>query len=724
MTTGSTVDNYFTWFHVGGLTVPVGILVDPLSITMCLFVTGVSALIHLYSIGYMKGDPDYPKFFLYLNLFVFSMLLLVLANNLLLTFVGWEGVGVCSYWLVAFWFHRDSAASAGKKAFIYNRIGDVGFLVAMFLIFEKTGTLQYTGGPGGGIFGQLGHLGGGTRHRGGAAPVPRRDGQVGPDPAVQLAARRHGGPDPGVGADPRRHHGDGRRLPALPHEPRAGAHRTPATEVIAIIGGVTAFVAATIACAQQDIKKVLAFSTVSQIGYMVLAVGVGRLHRRDLLDGRPRLLQGAALPGRRLGHPRARRRAGPQAHGRPAQVPCSGPPSRSPWAGWPSPASRPSPASGRKGDVLANVYAHYKPLWVLGVLTAVLTAYYMTRLQVLAFGGEPRWDKIGPDGEPAHHAPHESPWVMRLPLVVLAVAHRSSAACSTCRGSTTTPWPGWLAPVFAGSLLQRPPPRRRPVGARPDRRRRRRSSASSWPVVLWRGAQVEKPQLEPQFLQRVWYWDDFYDAVIGRPSQKLATFCRLGGRRPRSSMARSTARPASCVRRGSRDPQAADGVRAQLRPGHRRGYGRPHRLPPQPDVVVDEPQRPLPHPADPPAGGGQPRPGAARPGSRLPKAAGRCRWRSGSRSPPLVIAVIAFITMTVHFGGYQLVSNHAYTGETLGIRWYMGIDGISVFLVLLTARAVPARAHHGPGQAQAAAPTRRGCSCSRRRSWAASSPWT
>ena len=156
------VHNYFTWFSSGGLSVPVGTLVDPLSMTMCMFVTGVSALIHLYSIGYMKGDRDYSKFFIYLNLFVFSMLLLVLADNLLLTFVGWEGVGVCSYWLVAFWFQRESAASAGKKAFIYNRIGDAGFLLAIFLIFEKTGTVQYESGPGGGIFGQLSHLGGGT----------------------------------------------------------------------------------------------------------------------------------------------------------------------------------------------------------------------------------------------------------------------------------------------------------------------------------------------------------------------------------------------------------------------------------------------------------------------------------------------------------------------------------------------------------------------------------
>src|ERR1700728_739605 len=121
----------YTWISTGRLQVKASVLVDPLSVTMALFITGVSALIHLYSIGYMKRDVDYPKFFLYLNLFVFSMLLLVLGGNLLFTFVGWGGVGACSYWLVAFWFERDTAASAGKKAFIYNRIGDVGFLLAM-----------------------------------------------------------------------------------------------------------------------------------------------------------------------------------------------------------------------------------------------------------------------------------------------------------------------------------------------------------------------------------------------------------------------------------------------------------------------------------------------------------------------------------------------------------------------------------------------------------------
>src|SRR4051794_18156903 len=133
----------FEWFNVGGLHIQVGFLADPLSITMALVVTGVGALIHLYSIGYMRGDPKYSKFFIYLNLFAFSMLMLVLGNNLVLTFLGWEGVGACSYFLIAFWFTKEANASAGKKAFVTNRIGDWGFMVAMFVAFEATGTLTY-----------------------------------------------------------------------------------------------------------------------------------------------------------------------------------------------------------------------------------------------------------------------------------------------------------------------------------------------------------------------------------------------------------------------------------------------------------------------------------------------------------------------------------------------------------------------------------------------------
>ena len=134
----------FEWVPAGGFSVDVGFLADPLSMTMCLFITGIATLIHLYAIGYMHGDPKFTKFFVYLNLFVFSMLMLVLGDNLLVTFLGWEGVGACSYFLISFWHTSDANASAGKKAFVTNRIGDWGYMVAMFLTFTALGSIRYT----------------------------------------------------------------------------------------------------------------------------------------------------------------------------------------------------------------------------------------------------------------------------------------------------------------------------------------------------------------------------------------------------------------------------------------------------------------------------------------------------------------------------------------------------------------------------------------------------
>jgi NADH-quinone oxidoreductase subunit L len=293
------------------------------------------------------------------------------------------------------------------------------------------------------------------------------------------------------------------------------------TEVIAAVGGITAFVAATIACAQQDIKKVLAFSTVSQIGYMILAIGSGAYVAAIFLmvchafyKGLLFLSAGSVIHGlddeqnlKRMGALRTTMKYTTLMF----------------TIGWLTIAGVP-PLSGfwSKGDVLENVYAHYKVLWALGLLTAVLTAYYMTRLQTLAFGGEPRWDKIGPHGEPALHTPHEPTWLMRLPLVILAFF-------SITAGVFDLPWvhhytfANWLAPVFSGTLYND-----------------HLHSTAVWVLSLtdvaaaligiiiayglWRGANVDQPALEPEFLQRVWYWDDFYDAVIGRPSQKLAAF--------------------------------------------------------------------------------------------------------------------------------------------------------------------------------------------------------
>jgi NADH-quinone oxidoreductase subunit L len=504
--------SYFSWIPVGGLQVKWAVLVDPLSIFMCLFVTGVSMLIHLYSIGYMHEDRDYSKFFIYLNAFVFSMVLLVLANNLLGTFVGWEGVGVCSYWLVAFWFERDSAASAGKKAFMYNRIGDVGFLLAMFLIFSKVGSLNYLT-----IFSHTHLLGSATATAavlllflaatGKSAQIPLfnwlPDAMEGPTPVsalihaatmvtagVYLLCRMN--PILGLSSDGR--------------------------WVIAIIGCATAFVAATIASSQHDIKKVLAFSTVSQIGYMVLAVGCGAYIAALFLmvchafyKGLLFLAAGSVIHGLEDEQELARMGALRK---------------WLPWTfatflvGWLAIAGIP-PLAGfwSKGDVLANVYAKSFPLYVAGVITAFLTAYYMSRLFYLTFTGKARWQEAAGD-QPAHHTPHESPWVMRIPLLVLAF-------CAFFGGVLDLPWTNrglnnFLGPVFAGTLYHD-----------------NLSMTSQWVLlaidgviavaglavawVLWR-VTASRPALTPAFLERVWYWDDFYDALIGRPGQAVARF--------------------------------------------------------------------------------------------------------------------------------------------------------------------------------------------------------
>ncbi len=268
----SHVVSMFSWIQVGSLQVDLAILADPLSIVMALFVTGISTLIHLYAIGYMHGDAKFSKFFLYLNLFVFSMLMLVLGENLLVTFLGWEGVGACSYFLISFWHTRNSAAVAGKKAFVTNRIGDFGVMTAMFLAFNSLGTLSY---------GAINE----SAHSGALAPVTATAiglllfvGACGKSAQLPLYLWL---PDAMEGPTP---------VSALIHaatmvtsgvflmtrmSPILHASYEWAPTVIAVVGAATALYAATVAVAQNDIKKVLAYSTVSQLGYMFLAVGSG-----------------------------------------------------------------------------------------------------------------------------------------------------------------------------------------------------------------------------------------------------------------------------------------------------------------------------------------------------------------------------------------------------------------------------------------------------------------
>jgi NADH-quinone oxidoreductase subunit L len=398
----------FDWLPAGGLRVEAGFLADPLSITMALFVTGVGALIHLYSIGYMHGDRDYSRFFVYLNLFVFSMLCLVLGNNLLVTFLGWEGVGTCSYLLISFWFTNPANASAGKKAFVTNRIGDFGFMLAMFLAFGAAGTLQY-----------------GELFESELAPVTATAialllflGACGKSAQLPLYVWL---PDAMAGPTP---------VSALIHaatmvtsgvflmtrvSPLLAQSYDWAPDVVAWVGAITALFAATIAVAQHDIKKVLAYSTISQLGYMFLAVGTGAyvaaiFHMVTHAFFKALLFLGSGSVIHGMHDEQDMRNMG----GLLRWMPVTG---VTFIMGWLAIAGVP-PFAGfwSKDEILLFAWADNKALWAVGLGTALLTAYYMSRQVFLVFFGEPRFDQ---EGEHAAH-PHESPWTMLLPLVLLA----------------------------------------------------------------------------------------------------------------------------------------------------------------------------------------------------------------------------------------------------------------------------------------------------------------
>ena len=295
----------FSWIPVDGFHVDVGLLLDPLSITFVLLITGVGSLIHIYSIGYMAHDPARRRFFGYMNLFVASMLLLVLADNYLVLYVGWEGVGLASYLLIGFWQYKPSAAVAAKKAFIVNRIGDTGLTIAIFLMFSTFGTVNFTG-----VFNGAPAAGSGVNTAlglllllgacGKSAQVPLQswllDAMEGPTPVsalIHAATMVTAGVYLLVRSNP---------ILAL----------TPTARLaITVVGAVTLLFGAIIGCAKDDIKKSLAGSTMSQIGYMIArrrARQPDRVRVRDRAPGRARLLQGRPLPRRGLGHARHERR--------------------------------------------------------------------------------------------------------------------------------------------------------------------------------------------------------------------------------------------------------------------------------------------------------------------------------------------------------------------------------------------------------------------------------
>jgi len=442
----SHVYDLFTWLQVGGFDVKLGFLADPLSITMALFITGIGTLIHMYSIGYMHGDPKFSKFFVYLNLFVFSMLMLVLGSNMLVTFLGWEGVGACSYFLISFWFSKDANASAGKKAFITNRIGDWGFMTAMFLTFATVGSLDYS-------------------------VVLERAPEMAPVTATGIALLLF------VGAV-----GKSAQLPLFVWLPDAMAGPTPVSalihaatmvtsgvylmtrvnpilaqgydwgpDTIAWVGVITALFAATIAVAQTDIKKVLAYSTISQLGYMFLAVGTGayvaaifHMVTHAFFKALMFLGSGSVIHG--MHDEQDMRRMG----GLRKLMPIT---AGTFIVGWLAISGVP-PFSGfwSKDEILLFAYDRSPALWFVGLVTALLTAFYMSRQVFMVFFGEERWREAA-DAEAPRDArrPHEAPWVMTLPLVVLAGLAMVGGGLNLPFTSDLHFLENWLEPVIEGN---------------------------------------------------------------------------------------------------------------------------------------------------------------------------------------------------------------------------------------------------------------------------------
>jgi NADH-quinone oxidoreductase subunit L len=401
----------FTWILSGSLQVPIGFLVDPLSAVMMMTVSGVACIIHIYSVGYMHDDRGYTRYFTYLNLFVFAMLVLVSANNFLLMFVGWEGVGLCSYLLIGFWYEKKSASDAGKKAFVVNRIGDFGFLLGMMLVFTTFGTLNYLEvfqrapaelAVGGGVVTAITLLlfVGAT---GKSAQLPiytwLPDAMEGPTPVSALI------------------HAATMVTAGVYMVARCNilyAMAPASMTVVAIVGALTAIFAASIGLTQFDIKRVLAYSTISQLGYMFLACGVGAwaagiFHLMTHAFFKALLFMGAgsvmhALAGeldiRKMG---SLRRYLPYTYGTfvIGTLAIAG---IFPFAGFFS-----------KDEILYNAWQGGKIYWLIGVVAAFMTAFYMFRLVFMTFHGKSRMDPHVED-----HV-HESPPVMTVPLFILAV---------------------------------------------------------------------------------------------------------------------------------------------------------------------------------------------------------------------------------------------------------------------------------------------------------------
>jgi len=404
----SFIKPIYDWIVSGSFGVSLDLRIDPLSLVMILVVTGVGALIHLYSVGYMHDDPRYPRYFAYLNLFAFSMLLLVLANNFLVLYAGWELVGLCSYLLIGFWFERPSASSAAKKAFITNRVGDLGFAIGVVLIFVSFGSLDYDA-----VFSQIGSLGGGSATAT-AIGLLLLAGAAGKSAQIPLHVWL---PDAMEGPTP---------VSALIHAATmvtAGVYMVARShaifeasasvgDVVAWIGLATALMAAYIAFVQDDIKRVLAYSTISQLGFMFVGVGVGAytagvFHLVTHAFFKALLFLGAGAVMHSLAGETDLTKMGGLARKIPFTATVM-------IAGWLAIIGFPG-TSGffSKDQILEGAYASgHTVIWVLLLAATAGTGFYMSRLIFLTFFGKSRVE--------AHQHPHESPPVMAFPLGVLA----------------------------------------------------------------------------------------------------------------------------------------------------------------------------------------------------------------------------------------------------------------------------------------------------------------
>ncbi|SEM01723.1 NADH dehydrogenase subunit L [bacterium A37T11] len=512
----------FEWISAGKLSVGLSFMLDPLSSIMLLIVTGIGFLIHVYSIGYMSHDPGFGKFFSYLNLFIFFMLLLVLGSNYIVMFIGWEGVGLCSYLLIGFWYKNEAYAGAAKKAFVMNRIGDLGFLIAVFLIFTTFGSFEFSS-----IFPQAaGRVSGdGTlllitlllfvAATGKSAQIPLftwlPDAMAGPTPVSALI------------------HAATMVTAGIYMIARSNILFTLAPVTLQIVAGIgiaTALLAAAIALTQNDIKKVLAYSTVSQLGYMFLGLGVGAFtgaffHVLTHAFFKALLFLGAGSVIHAMSDEQDMRSMGGLKKKLPityitmliGTIAISGIP----------------PLSGffSKDEILAHAFVQNKVLWVLGFIGALFTAFYMFRMLFLTFFGEFRGSK-----EQAHHL-HESPGSMTFPLIVLAILAAFGGLLNIPAALGGGEWLAhYLEPVFAASTAK--------TGEfhlehGTEYALMAASGIAAIIMAIWAyGTYVSKKTVpvadgaERSLLSRLsyhkFYIDEIYDALIVRPLNKLSVF--------------------------------------------------------------------------------------------------------------------------------------------------------------------------------------------------------